>query len=73
MCDAYVVQVVDGGGDLADDGRGFFLGEAFLFGTLVERPSVHVLQYDIEMRLVVEASVHLEDIAVLETTLDPDL
>lgn len=59
MCDAHIVQVVDGGGGLSDYGGGFPFGEAFFLGVLVECPSVHVLKDDVEMLIVVEESVHL--------------
>lgn len=71
--DAHVMQAVDGGGDLADDGGCLLLREAFFFGALVECASIHVFEDDVEMCFVVEASVHLEDVAMLDAALDPDL
>lgn len=73
MGDSEIVQVVDGRGDLPNDEGCFFLADSLLLGALVEGSSVHVLEDEVEVRLIVEAAVHLEDVGMLEAALDPDL
>lgn len=73
MRDADVVEVVDGRGDLPDDAGDLWFLQSLLLEFLVEGASVHVLQHDVEVGLVVEAAVHLQDIAVLDAALDADL
>lgn len=67
------MQVVDCRCDLANDSGCFLLADPLLFRALVERPAVHVLQNDIEVRLVVEAAVHLKDVGMFKAALDADL
>ena len=67
------MKVVDGRGDLPDDAGDLCLFESFLLEFLVERACVHILQDDVEVRLVIEAAVHLQYVAVLDAALDADL
>ena len=73
MGDSDVVEVVDCRGDLPDDAGDFWLLQSLLFEFLVESASVHVLQHDVQVGLVVETPVHLQDIAVFYAALDADL
>lgn len=59
MCDSDVMEIVNRRGDLPDNAGDFRFLQSFLLEFLVESASVHILQHDVEMRLVVETAVHL--------------
>lgn len=73
MSNANIVEVVNGRSDLADDGGDLVLFDLFLLEFFVEGASVHVLEDDVEVSLIVEEAIHLKDIAVFDAALDPDL
>ncbi len=55
---------------MADDGGHFFLLYLFLLELLVEGSSIHVLQHNVQVRLIVEKPIHLQDITVPRAALD---
>jgi hypothetical protein len=73
MGNTQIVQILNRRCHLFDHYCGFMLTQLSLLQPLIKSASIHILQYYVQMRFVIEKTVHAQYIAMIDATLQPEL